>query len=76
MLGDDLPIIAEFQAFKMPSTIYTGTYPTIKINSDTMKDRSDLIGMGIEGIIRGYNEWYTKTETDKDLLGISLTPNK
>ncbi|MCT3673314.1 hypothetical protein HZQ94_08960 [Elizabethkingia anophelis] len=76
MLGDDLPTIAEFQAFKMPSTIYTGTYPTIKINSDTMKDRSDLIGMGIEGIIRGYNEWYTKTETDKDLLGISLTPNK
>jgi len=52
MFGENLPSIFEVQAFKMPSTIYTGTYPQIKINSETIKDRTDeLKGMGINGII-------------------------
>lgn len=75
MLGDNLPTIIEGQAFKMPSTIYTGTYPQIKINTDTIKERKDLIGMGIAGILTS-EEWYNKTNTKEDVLGISLDNKK
>jgi hypothetical protein len=72
MLGSDLPLIYEGQAFLMPATIYTGTYPQIKINSDTIIDRTeDLKGQGIAGIITS-EEWYIKNDIRTDVLGISL----
>lgn len=71
MLGKDLPVIIEGQAFLMPATIYTGTYPQIKINSDTIKNREDLCGLGIEGIITS-EQWYIKNDVKEDVLGISL----
>lgn len=74
MLGKDLPTIIEGQAFLMPSTIYTGTYPQIKINSDTIVDRTDeLKGLGIAGIITS-EQWYIKNDVKEDVMGISLEP--
>ena len=74
MLGEDLPTIIEGQAFLMPSTIYTGTYPQIKIDSGTIVDRTEeLKGMGIAGIITS-EQWYIKSDTKKDVMGISLVP--
>ncbi len=71
MLGEGLPDIWEAQAFKMPSTIYTGSYPQIKINTDTVKSREDLKGFGIAGIITE-DQWYTKTTETPDSLGIAI----
>lgn len=70
MLGN-LPNICEFEAFMMPKTIYTGTYPQIKINTDTMKDREDLKGLGVNGILTS-PEWATKEIESKDVFGIGL----
>lgn len=74
MLGQNLPNIFEVQVFKMPATIYTGTYPQIKINTDTIKDRPDLKGFGIAGIITE-SAWYNKIVKTEDNLGIGITPN-
>lgn len=72
MLGKDMPLIAEIQCFKMPATIYTGTYPQIKVNTDTITDVTERFkGMGIDGILT-QNEWYNQTEKKEDLYGISL----
>lgn len=71
MLGKDLPNICELQGFKMPATIYTGTYPTLKLNTDTIKERDDLKGMGIAGILTS-EEFYCQEEINKDYLGISI----
>lgn len=71
LLGKHLPEICEMEAFKLPSTIYTGTYPQIKINTDTIKSREDLIGLGVGGIITS-PIWAVKEVKDKDMLGISI----
>lgn len=71
LLGEGLPSIFEVQAVKLVPTIYTGTYPTIKIISETIKDRPDLRGEGVAGIITGEN-WYNVSKEDKDVLGIHL----
>lgn len=72
MLGKDMPLIAEIQCFKMPATIYIGTYPQIKVNTDTITDVTERFkGMGIDGILT-QNEWYNQTEKKEDLSGISL----
>ena len=72
MLGKNLPNIIEGQAFMMPKTIYTGTYPQIKINSNTFVDRTEkLKGMGISAIITS-EQWFIKTDVKEDVLGISL----
>jgi len=71
IFGENLPEIFEVQVLKMPSTIYTGTYPQLKINIGTIQSRPDLIGEGIEGIAREV-EWYYKVVEKQDLLGISL----
>lgn len=72
LLGENLPTIFEVQALKMAPTIYTGTYPQIKINSETIKDRTeDLAGSGINGIITE-EMWYCQNKEEKDLYGISL----
>ena len=72
MLGKDLPSIIEGQAFLMPSTIYTGTYPQIKINTDTIVDRTEeLKGRGIDGILTS-EQWYIQNHIKEDVMGISL----
>jgi hypothetical protein len=72
MLGKDLPSIYEGQAFLMPATIYTGTYPQIKINTDTIVDKTEKFkGFGITGIITEA-EWYIKNDIKEDVMGISL----
>lgn len=72
MLGENLPSIIEGQGFLMPATIYTGTYPQIKINSDTIIDRTEeLKGLGISGIITS-EEWYIKNSIQEDIMWISL----
>lgn len=71
LLGEGLPSIFEVQAVKLVPTIYTGTYPTIKIISETIKDRSDLRGEGAAGIITGEN-WYNVSKEDKNVFGINL----
>lgn len=72
MLGVPLPDICQIQAFMMPQTIYTGTYPQIKINTDTIEDRTEeLKGSGIAGIITE-DLWYCKETERQDILGISI----
>lgn len=73
LLGEGLPPIFEVQAVKLVPTIYTGTYPTIKVISETIKDRSDLQGKGIEGIVTGKN-WYNVSKEDKNTYGININP--
>lgn len=68
----NVPSIFETQCLKLPATIYTGTYPQLKVNTDTIKDRTkELTGLGIDGIITN-EEWYVKVTKEKDLLGILL----
>lgn len=47
------PDILETNLYVNPGTIYTNMMPSIKvdINLDTLKDRNDLKGEGIEGIL-------------------------
>lgn len=71
LLGEGLPSIFEVQAVKLVPTIYTGTYPTIKVISETIKDRSDLQGEGINGIVSGKN-WYNVSKEDKNTYGINI----
>ena len=68
LLGEGLPPIFEVQAVP---TIYTGTYPKIKVISETIKDRSDLQGEGINGIVSGEN-WYNVSKEDKNTYGINI----
>lgn len=72
LLGENLPTIFEVQAMLLPATIYTGTYPTIKVNSDTIVDKTEEFkGQGIAGIITSA-EWYNVDKEQQDQLGISL----
>lgn len=71
MLGLDLPNICEIQSQLLPQTIYTGTYPQIKLNPETIVDRSDLKGNGI-AVILTQDMWYTKTTDQPDDLGIGI----
>lgn len=69
----EVPSIFQAQGMKIPPTIYSGTYPTIKINSDTIEDMTEEFkGDGIAGILTEAL-WYCKTTTEKDLLGIGIT---
>lgn len=68
----DFPDQFTAQGIMMPKTIYTGTYPTIKINTDTIEDRSeDLKGQGIQGVIMNEG-WYSSTRKENDSMGVSL----
>ena len=67
----DIPSIFEVQSIKQAPTIYTGTYPTIKINLETLKERKDLKGMGAAGILTE-EQWYCAEREEKDYLGISI----
>lgn len=70
-LGKDIPNQFECQSMKLPATIYTGTYPTLKVNTDTIKDvGAEMKGMGIDGVITTM-DWYCVTRTQMDTFGIS-----
>lgn len=71
LLGEGLPPIFEVQAVKLVPTIYTGTYSTIRVISETIKDRSDLQDEGINGIVTGEN-WYNVSKEDKNTYGINI----
>ncbi|MDR1459494.1 MAG: hypothetical protein LBI60_04705 [Bacteroidales bacterium] len=72
-LFGDVPSIFEVQAVRTVPTIYTGTYPTIRIISETIKDRTeDLKGEGVGGIVTGEN-WFNESIDDKNTYGINLT---
>ncbi len=76
LFGEGLPGICEVQAVRTVPTLYTGTYPTIRIISDTIKDRTDdLKGLGIAGIITGEN-WYNVSKKDDNTYGINLESGK
>lgn len=68
----EVPMIFEVQAFKMAPTIYTGTYPQIKVNIETLVDKTEeLKGTGIAGILT-QESWYNKDIQTEDQLGIGI----
>ena len=67
----EVPDIFEVQSFKQSQTIYSGTYPNIRINLETLKNRDDLKGHGIEGILTS-EQWYCNTQKQEDTYGIAL----
>lgn len=67
----EVPNIFEVQSLKQAPTIYTGTYPTIKVNIETIKERKDLTGLGIDGILTE-EQWYCTDRKQEDIFGISL----
>ena len=71
----EMPDIFEMQGIRLQPTVYTGSYPTIKFNMDTVKDRSDLKGSGLGGIVTK-EQWYTKNVDEPDLLGINISEIK
>ena len=72
LFGEGLPAIFEVQAVKLVPNIYTGYYPTIKVISETINDRTeDLKGEGVAGIVTGEN-WYNVSKEDKNTYGINI----
>ena len=72
LLCEGLPSIFEVQAIRLVPTIYTGTYPRIKINMETIKDRTDYLkGTRIAGIATGEN-WYNVSKEDNNIYGINI----
>ena len=73
VIGKDLPMIFELQAAKLAPTAFTGIYPTVKINMETLKDvTKEFVGCGIDGILTS-NKWYCEKKEVSDVLGIGLT---
>lgn len=68
----DIPEIFECQAIKEAPTIYTGIYPSIKINTSTIEDRTELAGSGINNILTE-ESWYCVDREKEDLLNIGLS---
>ena len=67
----EVPNIFEVQSFKQAPTIYSGTYPNIRVNPETIQDRNDLSGKGISGILTD-EQWYCTDKEKEDLYGIAL----
>ena len=67
----EVPNIFETQCLKRAPNIYTGTYPNITVNIETIKSREDLTGLGINGILTSEN-WYCSKEKEEDIYGIVL----
>ena len=66
----EVPNIFEVQSLKQAPTIYTGTYPNIRINLETLKSREDLKGKGVAGILITEG-WYCEDKEERDIYGIS-----
>ena len=73
LFGIEVPNIFQVQAVRTVPTIYTGTYPTIRVVIDKLKAREDLTGKGIAGIATGEN-WYNVSQEDKNEYGININP--
>lgn len=73
LLGIEVPTIFQVQAVRTVPTIYTGTYPTIRVVIDKLEERKDLIGEGIAGIATGEN-WYNVPQEDTNEYGININP--
>lgn len=71
LFGIEVPNIFQVQAVRSVPTIYTGTYPTIRVVIDKLEERSDLIGEGVAGIITHEN-WYNVSQEDKNEYGINI----
>ncbi len=72
----DVPTIFEMQALNPAPTIYSGTYPTIRVITDSVKDvTEEFRGMGINGILTE-NMWYCATRENKNEFGINLPDPK
>ena len=68
----EVPEIFSVEAQKVPQTIYTGTYPTIKINTDSINDiTEESKGNGIGGIVMK-ESWYVKKTKENDMFGVGL----
>lgn len=68
----EIPTIFECQAIKTPATIYSGIYPTLRINSDTIEDVTEKFkGFGIAGILTE-NNWYCAKREQEDLFNIQI----
>lgn len=71
MLGE-VPDIFEAQAVKLSPTIFSGTYPNIRVFPDSIQDRTkELKGRGIAGIITS-EQWYNKEIINNDPLDIGI----
>lgn len=72
LIAPGLPSIFQVQAVRTVPTIYTGTYPTIRIIPETILDRTeDLKGQGVSGIVTGQN-WFNTSQEDYNTYGINL----
>ena len=71
IFGLEVPNIFQVQAVRTIPTIYTGTFPTIRIITDKLEDRSDLEGKGIASIVTGAN-WYNVSKECNDEYGIHV----
>lgn len=71
-LGEEVPEQFELQGIKTPQTIYTGTYPTLRLNTSQIKDvHEQFRGSGISGVLTE-NDWYCVKRKDQDIFGISI----
>lgn len=73
LFGVEVPSIFQVQAVRTVPTIYTGTYPTIRIVTDKLEERTDLKGEGVAGIATGEN-WYNVSQEDRNEYGININP--
>jgi hypothetical protein len=73
--SDSLPNQFFVTGVRVAPTIYTGTYPTIKMDMGTVEDASHLAGQGIAGILTDCN-WACETVKHDDKLGIGISGNK
>lgn len=71
LFGVEVPNIFQVQAVRTVPTIYTGTYPTIRVVIDKLEERKDLTGEGVVGICTGEN-WYNVSQEDKNEYGINI----
>jgi len=69
-IAPNLPEQFEMQAIKIPATIYTGTYPQIKLNTDTITPTPEHKGAGINGVITSM-DWYCVKREIGDPMKIS-----
>lgn len=71
LFGIEVPDIFQVQAVRTVPTVFTGTYPTLRIVIDKLEKREDLTGEGIAGIATGEN-WYNVSQEDKNEYGINI----
>ncbi|WP_313374293.1 hypothetical protein [Chishuiella sp.] len=70
-LGKEIAGDVEIEAFKLPPNIYTGTYPNIRINTDTIQPTKKHIGQSPDGIFTQPN-WAIIEKEEADNFGIGL----